>query len=360
MKKAIIIGPKTRTSDPISIAQIHPFYQFRAALKKELNLSFDHLHAITLSEIENIIDQDINADVFFVRPQWIEKPEDLERIMKKMRDTYPNSQIFLIDPFDQTSSRFFSALPYVTRLIKYVCLKDRSLYLKDFVGGSFLTDKLVSKMGYDLKGWHVGSHVPDGYESHIVPGWYALYPSLQKKILSPFSPRYFKAKRKDIDVFCHVSCGNRIDTEWYGLYRQAAIDLLSNLKSEYSLSINADYIGEPRINRRQYENFSGRSKIVFSPLGWGEVTMRGYEAILNRCLLIQPNVDHVIVEPNIFIPYETYIPVEWDCSDLEEKCRYYLDNPDESNQIIENAYVKFKEYFSSKKFISTIRELLAT
>ncbi|WOD39159.1 glycosyltransferase [Nodosilinea sp. E11] len=359
MKKAIIIGPKSKKSDPISIAQINPFYQFRSSLKKELGLSFEHFHAVSISEIENVIDQRFEADTFFVRPQWSEKPKDLERIMKKMRDVYPNSQIFLIDPFDQTSSRFFSVLPYVTRLIKYICLKDKSLYIEDFIGGNFCTDKLVNEMGYNLNGWHVGSQVPDGYENHIVPGWYALCPKLKKQILTPFPPRFLRARRKDIDVFSHVSCGNRIETEWYGLYRQAAIDVLNNLKHDYNLSINADYIGEPRISRLQYQAFLRRSKIAFSPLGWGEITMRSYEAVLNKCLLIQPNVDHVIVEPNIFIPYETYIPVEWDYRDLEEKCRYYLNNPREANQIVENAYTKFKEYFISKKFVARIGELLA-
>ena len=39
--------------------------------------------------------------------------------------------------------------------------------------------------------------------------------------------------------------------------------------------------------------------------------------------MIKPDMSNVITHPNIYIPYETYIPCALDWSDLIEKIDYY-------------------------------------
>jgi len=96
------------------------------------------------------------------------------------------------------------------------------------------------------------------------------------------------------------------------------------------------------------------SRVCFSPFGYGEVCWRDYEAIMCGALLIKPDMAHVKTEPNIFIPFETYIPVAWDFSDLEEKVTYYLENTTAREKIIQSAYDVLQSYIRDKVFINQV------
>jgi glycosyltransferase involved in cell wall biosynthesis len=357
--KAVLIG-KASFKDPDSIpaSQLYPFFSHRDVLRRELGLVFQHIHAHTFAEIESAA-EGLKADVFFIRPAWQESPIDAERVMAKLRHQNPNAKIIFIDPFDQTSSRFFNVLPYVDRLLKYQRLKDVSAYTQPFTGGTFLTDRLTKELGYDLNNWHVGSEVPSGYESRIDTSWYlSLIPRFQRQLFRRPLPWEQRWHKQDIDIFCHVSYGPRNNLEWYGQHRMAAIELLKPLGSTYRLAISGEYSGERTVSTRQYFNEIKRSRIAFSPFGWGEITLRDYEAVIHGCLLVKPSVDHIDVAPNIFIPGETYVPVRWDYADLVEKCRYYLEHPDEADRIIHNAREAYKAYFNQNQFVRKIESLL--
>ena len=88
------------------------------------------------------------------------------------------------------------------------------------------------------------------------------------------------------------------------------------------------------------------SKISFSPFGWGELGARDYEIILGGSLLIKPRMDHMETWPNIFIPHKTYVPLEWDFSNLEEICETYLKNDSLRNKIISYSQKAYKESIS--------------
>ena len=49
-------------------------------------------------------------------------------------------------------------------------------------------------------------------------------------------------------------------------------------------------------------------------------------------------MNHLETWPDIFSPYETYVPFDWDCTDLVEKGEYYLQNEKERIRIIRNAF----------------------
>jgi len=352
--KALILGPKDR--DPIGWWQISPFYTHRRQLKKLLGFKFSHKEAYSVEYFQTVLGKKNDADVFFIRPQWRDDPEEVESFFRWTRDTYPTKKIVLIDPFDQTSSRFFSSLPYVDCMVKYQSLKDKSLYLNTYPGGNMQTGRLVNQ-GYDLKGWHVGSAVSPGEEHKIFSGWFAVEQALVDKFRSPL--RRFTANKKDIDLFCHVSCGRRDNIEWYGMYRKDTIDKLGTLTAKYNVSVNADFSGEPRIPRKEYLSSVKRSRILFSPLGWGEVTMRAYESVVNRSLLIQPSVEHLEVHPNIFIKDKTYIPIKWDLSDIVEKVSMYIENESLCDEIVENANAALQDYFDNNEFVNLVERVLA-
>jgi spore maturation protein CgeB len=101
-----------------------------------------------------------------------------------------------------------------------------------------------------------------------------------------------------------------------------------------------------------------RSKICISPFGYGEICWRDFEAILCGCLLIKPDMSHVETNPDIFMAGQTYVPVKWDFSDLEEKCAYYLAHDDERERIAAGAFNVLDDFYKNGGFIKSLTALL--
>ncbi len=355
--KAILVGDSRFTKpNYIGASQIYPFFDNRKKLAKELDLTFQHFSATTFSNIETIC-LNHSADVFFIRPDWQESPIEAERVMANLRKTYPNAKIFFIDPFDQTSSTFFGILPYVDRFLKYQALKDVTQYQQPMIGGTQLTDYLVRQLGYDIQGWQVTSPIPSGYEHRIEGAWFlSLIPEFKRSLLH--KPWPWERQNKEVDIVCHVSYGPKAHIEWYGELRKLAIEALKPLEKHYKLAISGEFLEERTVSRQQYLRDMKRGRIAVSPFGWGELSFRDYEAVCNNCLLIKPSVDHIATEPNIFIPGETYVPVQWDYADLEEKCHYYLTHPEVADRIVQNARNAYINYFRDNGFVKKIASLL--
>lgn len=94
------------------------------------------------------------------------------------------------------------------------------------------------------------------------------------------------------------------------------------------------------IDKRPYEDFISilrRSKCTISPYGMGEICFRDFETIQYGSVLVKPDMSLVNTIPNIYIPYETYIPVKLDWSDLLEKIEWVKTHPKECNEISNNA-----------------------
>jgi hypothetical protein len=87
----------------------------------------------------------------------------------------------------------------------------------------------------------------------------------------------------------------------------------------------------------EFVNIMMQSKCTLSPYGMGEICFRDFEAIKFGSVLLKPSMDRIITYPNIYIPWETYIPCNLDWSDLQEKIDWIKNHPVECNDIIYNA-----------------------
>lgn len=315
--------------------------------------------AVTVDEIKKESAKINQADIIIFRPDWLANKDDILDLSRGLREKHPDSTLIMVDPWDQTSSLFFESLPYLNAMVKYQTLSDKSLYLNDYQTGVYLNDKLISDGILPPEDWSVKSPIEKGQQHKIVSGNFIIDPYLINKIKSPISNWLLEKKNQNVDLFCHVSVGKRGELEWYGKHRLLAIEQMQKL-SNYNISVEAEYKGEPRISRREYVKRLKASKIVYSPLGWGEMTMRTIEAIAHRSLLIQADVSHLDIFPNIFVPYETYIPVQLDLSDLTEKCEYYINHEEKRLQIVNNAREVFLREFTSEKFINHMETILST
>ena len=82
-----------------------------------------------------------------------------------------------------------------------------------------------------------------------------------------------------------------------------------------------------RIPIEEYYHRMLESKIIMAPLGYGEAAVRDIESAMFGAVLIKPDMSNVITHPNIYIPYETYVPCKLDWSDLLEKIEWVKSNP---------------------------------
>ena len=132
------------------------------------------------------------------------------------------------------------------------------------------------------------------------------------------------------------------------------IGLLNQLPEKYNVISSVEKVGFS-----EYYREMRRSKIFVSPSGWCEYTPKDYEAMYFRALLIKPCVEHIDTHPDILFPNETYVPVKWDLSDLNEKVQYYLENPVEWKRITDNAHEAFVGYFERKEFLGKVNEIIS-
>jgi hypothetical protein len=365
--KAILIGNADPKIDSIASAQLDPFFLNRKRFEDEANLTFQHIQAVSIQEIVQAtfkISPDI--ETLFIRPDWREDQHEVVQALQTIRRNHPTQRIIFIDPWDQVSSRFFGVLPYVDKLLKYQRFKDVQRYHEPLIGGTAITDYLAKEQGYDIGDFHVGSDVPIGYEHRIATGWNVVTARRFKQVLFQsflwkLKNRGFRELPKTIDIFCHLSY-NSWDSrdDWYTTYRKSVIEKIEQFGSTYKLAISGEHPERRTVSSHQYFEDIRRSRIVVAPFGWGETTWRDYEAVCYNCLLIKPDMSHIDTAPHIYHPNETYVPVKWDFSDLEEKCAYYLANPQELSRIVLNARRVLEDYFLQGEFVKTIAELLVT
>jgi spore maturation protein CgeB len=112
-----------------------------------------------------------------------------------------------------------------------------------------------------------------------------------------------------------------------------------------------------RVGPEEYYREISGSKICVSPFGYGEICWRDFEAILCGSLIIKPNMDHIETTPDIFKAHQTYVPVRWDYSDLEEKCSYYLAHDAERERIAKAAFDVLDSFYRGHGIIKILAKI---
>jgi hypothetical protein len=113
-----------------------------------------------------------------------------------------------------------------------------------------------------------------------------------------------------------------------------------------------------RVSYARYIDELRNSKLCLSPFGYGEICWRDFEAMATGALLMKPDVSHLRTANDLFRPYETYVPLRWDLSDLEEKVAHYVRNDSERATIARNAYDHLTGLYRRKQFLSDAKPLL--
>jgi glycosyltransferase involved in cell wall biosynthesis len=307
--------------------QFAPLRRYAAALRNELGVTFRYMRlseGVSLDRAALSQFSAVGLKIFF-------RSEEPGQIVARFRERISGTDTKLVyfDGDDDVCVQWPEILPLVDLYVKKGIFASEEDYLRKFVGKSNLTDYVWKEHGIppgagDIPASGVLDH---GDLAKLDLGWSI---ALDDKIAELFEKvKPTPSSAKDIDIVCRMS----VPTDWLFSLRNATLQRLEAMTDRYRVLLPTN-----RVSQDQYYQEMQRARICVSPLGYGEVCWRDFEAIICGCLLVKPDMSHLRTYPEIFVPGETYVPVRWDYADLAETCARYLDREAERAQIIDNAY----------------------
>ncbi|MDR2102596.1 MAG: glycosyltransferase [Treponema sp.] len=283
-------------------------------------------------------------------------PEDTA-LMEKLRQKYQT--VYFMNGQPEAGTNRLDLLPYVDKLFYKSVFSDPQNYLKDLYAKNLFADYYHKK--YGVRDLHPGFHPQPapaaegirkiGLSWNIGLGAYPRRRWSQRTgvVLAragfPGLGRLFK------------TAPSRPPPDFSGPGRTIAvhgrIDPVSSESIAYQRRLYMEKIkGDPRfltgmVSEKQYYKELYDAKIVLSPFGWGEVCFRDFEAIISGALLFKPDMSHLKTWPDVYIPFETYIPLNWDGTDIKEKTETYLANDEERKRIAQNAWEQYRSQLNT-------------
>lgn len=263
--------------------------------------------------------------IFYQAPYFIDKCE-LSKTAKDLRRRNPDAAISFFDWFAPCDVRFAECVdPWVDFYVKKSLPKNPIKSISKSAGHSEIADYYSKLCGTENppRDWNTPASIIPKLE--LAPAFH-----YSSTLIDLFSRREsFSSSERTIDL--HARFETRGDG-WYGAMRSYAKSRLG------SISGNICIASAGLVDRKLYLQELRNSKICFSPFGYGEICWRDYEAIATGATLLKPDMSHISTKPDIYIPFETYVPVKWDMSDLDDKIQMLLENDELRQKIAKTAF----------------------
>ncbi|WP_157968938.1 hypothetical protein [Tropicimonas sp. IMCC34011] len=256
----------------------------------------------------------------------------------------------VFDSVASLSLSFGRLLPEADFYFKKSLYADPSRYAQDRLGGSNLSEFYGTRYDLDMDvapGRDLGGDIS---KLRLSPN-FLTEPTLFERFRKGGEPARQGGEARPIDL--HARLGGKSRDGWYGRMRQdaeAQVDRIGDISAATGGGLPwAEYMAE-----------LGRSKLCFSPFGSGELCWRDVEAILAGAVLLKPSMDHLRTLPDLYRPWETYVPLAWDFSDLGEKVRMLLGAQDMREEIAREAYCTARDFARSTGPVDAYRDMLAS
>lgn len=270
---------------------------------------------------------------------------ELARLFDRLRDDHPGARIACLDWFAPTDLRNAARMDGTVDLyVKKHVLRDRGAYGRPTLGDTNLTDHYARRL--NLPEPEVRFAIPPGFLDKLVVGpSFVTAPTILPDLLH--SPPSFQGRHIDLHARFDVN-----GTPWYSAMRaeaDAAAAALSGMTVVRGMGVHiAQFLSELR-----------HSKICFSPFGYGEVCWRDFEAVISGAVVLKPDMSHIETDPDIFVPWETYVPLAWDLSDLSDVLRRLLGDAPLRERIASQAFDRLRTWVASDGFARQMAPLLA-
>ena len=323
--------------DQISFSQIYPFLYFEELLTQRYDAEFRFMPTIEL--LENHREPIAGADIVILQCWFTVEPDSLVKTLDRIVNNSPKVKISFMDSFAHNDLRYAKYIDdYVQFYIKKSLFQDRERYFKTYRGDTNLTDYYEELFGFCAKrvDWQTPRTILN--KLRLSPVFFTA-PKLMPLFMQV--DRLPKAERS-IDVHARFSIGKEYN--WYAAMRSAALNAVQAI-SGLNLVVGTG------IRWSKFMDELRHSKICLSPFGYGEICWRDVEAILAGCVVLKQDMSHLVTKPDLYQSTETYLPLSWDYTDIDEVVHQILKDENKRLRIAENAFRQIKRYLSKGQFI---------
>lgn len=322
---------------------VYPFHFYRTQLNKAgVKVAELPLAAVPGCPAPAVVSRNIKR--IFFQPTLNMPGAEAARAIQTLQAAFPQAKIAFMDWFAPLHLHPAADVdPFIDVYIKKQVFKQFKEFQRPVVGDTNLSDYYAK--GHQLNYPVLAPSVPSSIESKLrLWSNFGLSPQMVDLFLSPLS----SLEGRNIDLHARLAINGE---PWYKAMRQEAKDAVEQLEG-----ITIAQHG--RVRRDQFFAELADSKLCFSPFGYGEICWRDYEAFATGSLLIKPSMEHLSVEPDIFVPNETYVSVPWDLSGLADCIGEYLGNEGARKRICSNAHRGYREWLQKASAANDILALV--
>lgn len=266
--------------------------------------------------------------------------------------SYRNSNNIIIwfDTTDSTGTLQAEILPLVDKYAKGQLLKNKKRYTKRIYGGRAHSEYYKEIAGIiDTVNENTAINEPISLKStsKLVVSWnsglanYSTYGPLMtglyrrfhwsRLLRYPKEPNPFNNKR-------HHDLSARFGIN----YSRATV----RYQREQIRNLIGKRLDTRKLNRRGYVKELRHSKIILSPFGWGEITLKDFEVFLAGGMLLKPSMEHMETWPNFYEDGITYKSHNWNLDNLEEEIEWNLNNKNIRQSIAEEGHRRYIKHTS--------------
>jgi len=345
-------------TSPNGAAFLFPLLKFHESLRQSgmmLKLFFRIEDDLTDCDV-------LLVDSKFHKFQW---SRNREQVLEQFGQWAEQARVIYCDTTDSSGSLQSELLPIVDKYAKSQLLHDKQAYCRPLYGNRFFADYYHKSKGvFDSSPeWSTPVRDKEGLNK-LVLSWntgladYSLWgPDLMKvyrrlpiKSLLRFSkPLYVADKHRPLDVSCRF--GITYHRETVAWQRQQIRELMRN-------QLRTD-----KLNRRQYFKELMSSKVVVSPFGWGEITLKDFEVFITGGLLLKPTLDYMDTWPNLFIAEETMATFDWDLQNFLAVLDEVLRDVPRRTHIAREGQRRYAKYTSGSEaahlFVNHFKNMIA-
>ncbi|RKF16918.1 glycosyltransferase family 1 protein [Roseovarius spongiae] len=322
-------------------SQYYPFHHYARDFRDRLDCD---IREVGMEEYGRSASHPEDATTVCYQSHFDMSDAVLARDMAAIRARNPEARIIYMDWFAPTDLRMAARVaPHVDGYLTKHLLRDRARYDLPTYGDTTLMDYYGRRFGLDHEERQFP--IPDGF-------WKTLHLGPSFATADFMLPAFLRGKRpggvRPIDLHARIAVEG---TPWYAAMRAecaSAVAALDGVRCVTGTGIrHGRFLRELRA-----------SKVCFSPFGYGEVCWRDYEAVMTGAVLLKQDMSHVMTDPDIFAPDETYVPVRWDLSDFAERLEWILRDDAARARIACAAFERLRDYARSRRFIDQMAPVI--
>lgn len=286
-------------------------------------------------------------DSKFFRSWWLDKKQKMFDHMQRFNDS---THVIFFDTSDSAGFILGEMLPYVKSYYKQQILVDKSHYLRPMYGRRLFSD-YYNKNNNIIDDQNTEENIVQvenrAYLDKIKVSWnsglanYSFSGEYLGRIYRkiPFSgllkyPKNFTQPSTERKMSLQCRFNTFYDKESVAYQRKAIARILTNR------------LQTKKVNRYFFFNELKKSKVVISPFGLGEITLKDFEVFITGGLLMKPDMSILQTWPD-FYTKDTYVSFDWNLKNLCEKLELVLDNYSDYLRLAINAQDRYKYYVSS-------------